>query len=649
MTVGRVTGVLDLSMPSGIGPSFQTELSRIVYCDRANDLPASTYVYSQTGLQAKLSNVAYQYGASLNKVVVMLNGRSFAGTGVTAGSVADSEKWSSKDRIYEKGEVPVTVTLTDSRGNTYTTSHTISVQDYSLPSATIAAERCDAQGNQDPVSVYMRYTLKWTSSTVKGFTNTCTPWLGYKLTKASAYTELTSAKGQNVSLIMAETEDGTVALEVDQSYIVQVVLTDCFNMAAFSDTVPMCQYVQAVDASRNSTGLYTVPHQSKSVVVDEEHDFWAYGHKLADAIYPVGSTFIGKAPPPIPEDGWVETETEVWTRIAPEYTASMEVIDGNLYFTTNTSDIYPYIKDGKLYVDWNGEADLTDSAVYIERPEGVPDSADDALGNLVIITQTREETPEREPLMLDDNQSTEKAVILSDSGKTAWNDYVRGTFLGHDGTIHLANTSNPAVSFWHSDDEGYRTILTSTKGLTATRTITLPGKTGTVALTSDIPDTPSNATTSAAGLMSAADKTILSRLGTRIHSSDLVTGSGLVKNGTNSSGTQLYGLPTATACDVCKITLTAGDWIIYGGICFDSSSASGGIVRATIYTTSQTTSSSPRYSTSQQNTSAYDVTLTTMMTAIGLTSSTVVYLIGYQTSGSTITCNSAYLCAVCVG
>ncbi len=115
------------------------------------------------------------YGATLQSCVVSFNNQSLSGTTVTS------------NIVQNYGNVPYTVTITDSRGRTDTSSGTLSVYQYSAPVASISTlTRVDGT----PTSATVSYA--WSISSV-GDQNTKQVKVKYKLVSAASYTTATTA------------------------------------------------------------------------------------------------------------------------------------------------------------------------------------------------------------------------------------------------------------------------------------------------------------------------------------------------------------------------------------------------------------------------------------------------------------------------
>lgn len=91
------------------------------------------------------------YGSTIASASVTLNGKAYTG-GV----------------LMEAGELPLVVTVTDSRGRTGSAQYTVSVADYAPPALTLEASRCREDGTADDTGEYALVTLTGETRQVDG-------------------------------------------------------------------------------------------------------------------------------------------------------------------------------------------------------------------------------------------------------------------------------------------------------------------------------------------------------------------------------------------------------------------------------------------------------------------------------------------------
>ena len=128
----RAIGV-NCTLPGWVVPSVSAVVSdRMGYADRYGG-----YVQSQS--QARIvTTAAGVYGSSIRSIAVRCGGLTGSGADVSFA-------------LGESGQLPITVTVTDSRGRTAQWSSSINVLSYRKPQVTVTqAYRCNSQGNQQP-------------------------------------------------------------------------------------------------------------------------------------------------------------------------------------------------------------------------------------------------------------------------------------------------------------------------------------------------------------------------------------------------------------------------------------------------------------------------------------------------------------------
>ena len=146
----RVTNV-SCTVPGWVVPTVTAAVSdRMGYADRYGG-----YVQSQS--QARIvTTAAGAYGSSIRSIAVRCGGLTGSGADVSFA-------------LGESGQLPVTVTVTDSRGRTAQWSSSINVLPYRKPQVTVTqAYRCDSQGNPQPDGVWLRVIFDGTVTALTG-------------------------------------------------------------------------------------------------------------------------------------------------------------------------------------------------------------------------------------------------------------------------------------------------------------------------------------------------------------------------------------------------------------------------------------------------------------------------------------------------
>ena len=137
--VGSRETNVNCTVPDSVVPTVTAEVTdRMGYLDRYGG-----YVQSQS--QARVvTTAAGVYGSTIRSIAAHCGGLTGSGADVSFA-------------LGDSGEVPITVTVTDSRGRTAQWSSSINVLPYRKPQVTVTqAYRCDSQGNPQPDGDWLR-------------------------------------------------------------------------------------------------------------------------------------------------------------------------------------------------------------------------------------------------------------------------------------------------------------------------------------------------------------------------------------------------------------------------------------------------------------------------------------------------------------
>lgn len=140
---GNLIGTKSVAFMASV-PSIPPTISN-VKTEEAATLPENITGYVQAWSRLKITNTASgQYGASIQKYEVSVDGKTYTGNGITTNVIQIS------------GNVPITVTATDSRGQKTTVTVYATVQPYALPKITgVSSYRCNASGELDASGAYI--------------------------------------------------------------------------------------------------------------------------------------------------------------------------------------------------------------------------------------------------------------------------------------------------------------------------------------------------------------------------------------------------------------------------------------------------------------------------------------------------------------
>ena len=96
---------------------------------------------------------------NISKLEVTVSGTGAYGSTITGAAVSLEGKTYGGGVLTKSGNLSLTVSVTDSRGRVGTAAYTIAVAPYSVPSLTLNASRCTADGTADDTGDYARITV----------------------------------------------------------------------------------------------------------------------------------------------------------------------------------------------------------------------------------------------------------------------------------------------------------------------------------------------------------------------------------------------------------------------------------------------------------------------------------------------------------
>lgn len=203
----------------------------------AASIPSNITGYVQSWSKLKITNTAAgQYGASIQKYEVSVDGKSYSGSTVTTSTIQTS------------GSVPITVTATDSRGQKTTVTVNATVQSYTTPTITGAsAYRCSSSGTADASGAYICIKATGTLTSLNNQNGkTCTAYWK-KATDSSWKSKTITMSSYNLN--------GSVIVDAatDSSYNVYVRLKDSFRQTDYytSDVLSASAFIDILTASES--------------------------------------------------------------------------------------------------------------------------------------------------------------------------------------------------------------------------------------------------------------------------------------------------------------------------------------------------------------------------------------------------------------
>lgn len=145
---------VNLGVPTSVVPTMGTPTAARVN----NGVPSSWGVYVKTFSKCTVAIVsaAGAYGSTI---------KSYS---ITGGGLNASTSSATTGILNTAGTVTFTCKITDSRGRTATKTVSITVVDYSGPSLSVSAERCNSSGTVTADGTYLRVTVNYSFASVSG-------------------------------------------------------------------------------------------------------------------------------------------------------------------------------------------------------------------------------------------------------------------------------------------------------------------------------------------------------------------------------------------------------------------------------------------------------------------------------------------------
>lgn len=240
-----VTG-LTYTVPASVKPTLGTVTTRIIrtidgvtYADIGD-----FYTQSHCGVRIQGSASGDQ-GSTISSMTVTISG--YSGSNYSKTVLTGSIDFTSGLLIIA-GNTTITVTATDSRGRTSSTTVTIEVMAYSAPAGSLRVYRVDALGDVDDMGVYGRYEL------TKQYTQLGTNTLSWTL----SYTGGTATSPPDSGdLLPGDRKNFSETLEYDFT----LTLSDSLETVTITARLPSARFIIFVDSSGDKIGFMKVPNQ----------------------------------------------------------------------------------------------------------------------------------------------------------------------------------------------------------------------------------------------------------------------------------------------------------------------------------------------------------------------------------------------------
>ena len=239
-----------LTVPSTVVPT----ISAVTLSEGVSGIAAQFggYVQNKSKIAVKIA-AAGVLSSTIKSYKTTIQGTNFTAASFTSGLLTKS------------GTSNVTVTVTDSRGRTASTTKSITVIAYAAPKITsFQGFRCLANGTENYEGTYLNAAVNFSISSV-GSKNTASYTLEYKLKDAASWTALTSGSvyALNKSIISA-----SGFMSVDSSYDIRLSVTDFFGTVRSTFEIPTAFTLLDFNASGRGIAFGKVSELEEGIEVD---------------------------------------------------------------------------------------------------------------------------------------------------------------------------------------------------------------------------------------------------------------------------------------------------------------------------------------------------------------------------------------------
>ena len=253
-----VSANFTITVPSTVVPT----ISAVSLAEAVSGLAAQfgTYVQNKSKIAVKIT-AAGALSSTIKTYKTTIQGANFTAASFTSGVLTKS------------GTSTVTITVTDSRGRTASTTRSITVTAYAAPSITsFQGFRCLANGTENYEGTYLNVAVNFTISSV-GSKNTKSYTIEYKPQSSTTWTALTSGSvyALNSNIISASGLFG-----VDNSYDIRLSVTDFFTTVRSTFEIPTAFTLLDFNASGKGVAFGKVSEVANGMEIDLPMSIYKY-------------------------------------------------------------------------------------------------------------------------------------------------------------------------------------------------------------------------------------------------------------------------------------------------------------------------------------------------------------------------------------
>lgn len=216
-SIGSKTYTATLNAPSsGISPNVSSVTTTEVTSGLASKFGA--FIKGKSKIKFGIT-ASGQYGAKIATCSTTFNGETLTGFSPTS------------ELIKSSGSLSYTVTVTDTRGNSTSYTKSITVLDYSNPSLSLSANRCNSDGTINDEGTHVSITFSYSITALNNKNNK-----SYKIemsTDGTSWTQLNNVSGTAISGSSSYSLSTTVitssVFNSNNRYMIRLTVTDYFN------------------------------------------------------------------------------------------------------------------------------------------------------------------------------------------------------------------------------------------------------------------------------------------------------------------------------------------------------------------------------------------------------------------------------------
>lgn len=249
-------------------PTFSS--SQLTYQDTNSSIVAITQnnqhiVRNQSSLSATYTAATALKYASISKYQITLGGSTIERT--SAGTI-------SYDFVDYSSNVALSIKAIDSRSNSTTISKTITIFDWTTPSAIITANRKNNYEN----TTYLKADA--TISSVNSKNALQSIQYRYKQTTSSTYSSYYPLQNGVQT---------TISINNLYAWDFQLVVTDKFGLTTYNFVIAKGIPIMFFDTQKLSVGINKFPSNSGTL---ETNDIYMNAKKILDLVYPIGAIYL---------------------------------------------------------------------------------------------------------------------------------------------------------------------------------------------------------------------------------------------------------------------------------------------------------------------------------------------------------------------